>query len=233
MLPTLKKEKLMWMAGEIHLARRRIREAIWQINNSADPEFFRKCYRFEIDNFKQFAPFYAYEDKEFLKSIVQGNHDEIQLAIDFLEADPYCFRSGYIKKKLCTALKKAPLTREERSRLRNIILQLVSTQRPVSFADIASLGCCLYTPGFHTKVKQLNLIPYKYLLQRQKRFLYLLDVEVQKRKNIPLSNLPTAAIPEKQLLPRTNSFLSLKTLPLWVKRFLFASKEIFDKKFRK
>ena len=171
----------MWMAGEIHLARRRIREAYFMISSSSDPEFFRKCLRFEIDNFKQYAPFYAYEDKDFLNMIVQGDHDAIGLAIDFLEADPYCFRSGFIKKKLCTALKRAPLTREERGQLRHNILQLVSTQRPVSFADIASLGCHLYTPGFHKRVQQLKVIPHKYLLQRQKRFLFLLQDQIPTR----------------------------------------------------
>ena len=223
----------MWMAGEIHLARRRIREAYFMISSSSDPEFFRKCLRFEIDNFKQYAPFYAYEDKDFLNMIVQGDHDAIGLAIDFLEADPYCFRSGFIKKKLCTALKRAPLTRKERSQLRHNILQLVSTQRPVSFADIASLGCRLYTPGFHKRVQQLKVIPHKYLLQRQKRFLFLLDEEVRKRKNLSLLKNTAAVLSEKQGSPRTPPHPSLTEVCLWVKRFLFASRQLFDRKILK
>ena len=185
------------MAGEIHLARRRIREAVFMIKNSDDPDFFRSCYRFEMECFKQYASFYAYEDKEFLLEIVRGDREAIKDAVDFLEADPYCFRSGFIKKKLCTALKKAPLAQEERVQLRNIVLNLLQTQRPVSFDDIASLGCRLYTPGFHERVKKLNIVPFKYLLQRRKRFLRLLDEEAQKRKKLALTEKKAPPASEK------------------------------------
>ena len=190
MVPELKAEKLLWMAGEIHLARRRIREAVFMIENSDDPEFFRSCYRYETDSFKQYAPFYAYESKEFLEEIARSDRSAIEKAIVFLDADPYCFRSGFIKKKLCTALKKASLTREDRALLRNIVMKSLQTQRPVSFADMASLGCHLYTPGFHERVKKLDLIPFNYLLRRRQRFLQLLDEEVAKRKNYKAPKLP-------------------------------------------
>lgn len=209
----LTKEKLLWMAGEIHLARRRIREAIFMMQNSDQTEFYRSCHRFELEAFKQYAPFYAYEDKDFLNEIVRGDHRAIRCAITFLEADPYCFRSGFIKKKLCTALKKAPLVREERALLREIVLARLLTQRPVSFADFASLGCHLYTPGFHERVRKLHVIPFKYLLNRQKRFLVLLDEEVRKRKNFKA--------PEKSAAEKITSS-SRNTSSFWHK--LFADK---------
>ena len=191
MEPERNAEKLLWMAGEIHLARRRIREAVFMIKNSDDPDFFRSCYRYEIEVFKQYEPFYAYESKEFLQEIAHSDRTAIEKAIVFLDADPYCFRSGFIKKKLCSALKKASLTREDRARLRNIVMKSLLRQRPVSFADIASLGCHLYTPGFHERVKKLDLIPFTYLLRRRQRFLRLLDEEVKKRKNYKAPEVPT------------------------------------------
>ena len=219
MEPELKKEKLLWLAGEIHLARRRIREAVFMIENSDDPEFFRSCYRYEVDSFKQYAPFYAYENPEFLAETAQGDRDAVRKAIGFLEADPYCFRSGYIKKKLCTALKKAPLTREERAQLRTVVLERLQTQRPVSFRDIASLGCHLYTPGFHERVRKLEMIPFKYLLARRKRFLALLEAEAKKRQSakLPARESPDALDPKDTGAVNKNESHSRKIFPL---RFL-------------
>ena len=53
MLIGLKKEKLLWMAGEITLARRRIREAVFLMQNDEDRDFFSQCYHFEKEQFKQ------------------------------------------------------------------------------------------------------------------------------------------------------------------------------------
>ena len=166
----LKKSKLLWLAGEITLSRRRIREALLLMQNDVDKDFFAACYHFEKNYFKEFSQFYLFENRLFLDSVRQGDHDAIAEAILFLETDPYCFRSGFIKKKLCRALKQAPLDREERTALRNIVLNAVNIQRPVSFSDFAALGCRLYTPGFHNRVQKLKIIPYKYIAER-KRFL--------------------------------------------------------------
>jgi hypothetical protein len=38
-------------------------------------------------------------------------------AIDFLEADPHCFRSGYYKERLCRYLSRATLAPDQRHRL--------------------------------------------------------------------------------------------------------------------
>ena len=47
--------------------------------------------------------------------------------MSFLEVDPYFFRSGYIKADLLRHLKRAPLTRSQEQRLRNVILARLST----------------------------------------------------------------------------------------------------------
>ena len=129
MIIGLKKDKLLWMAGEITLARRRIREAVHLMQHDEDREFFASCYRFEKSQFKNFERFYLFESPEFIDSIRHGDHDAIAEALLFLEADPYCFRSGYMKKKLCHALKQAPLEKEERFRIRALILKAVCVQK--------------------------------------------------------------------------------------------------------
>ena len=188
--------KLQRLAGEIHCARRRIREALYWIENGDDKVFFEKCYRFELESFKQFDAFYRFESPAFLEQIRQGDRFAVDEAIIFLESDPYCFRSGYIKKKLCSALKKPVLSREDRHRLRDIIIARLCTLRPVSFADFAKLGCRLYTPGFHKRVQKEPVPALPCLLKRKKAFLRRLDEEAQRRKKVfsfPENPVPPAA----------------------------------------
>ena len=198
MLIGLKKEKLLWMAGEITLARRRIREAVFLMQNDEDRDFFSQCYHFEKEQFKQFAPFYLFESPEFLAAVAQGDPDAVGEALLFLESDPYCFRSGYIKKKLCHALKKAPLDREKRSRIRAFVLHAVCIQRPVSFKDVAALGAHFYTPGFHARAEKLKIIPFKYIISRKKLLLQKLEEEKERRGKRP----PSAPLaPEEKTFP--------------------------------
>jgi hypothetical protein len=44
----------------------------------------------------------------------------IQLGLDFLEADPWHFRSGYTKEEVWIRLRRAPLDKRERSRLEQV-----------------------------------------------------------------------------------------------------------------
>lgn len=217
----LKKEKLLWMAGEIHIARRRIREAISYIEKGEDTEFFRSCYRYELECFKQYHKFYLFEHREFLASLRQGDHDAIAEAMNFLEADPYCFRSGYMKKKICSALKNAPLFLEEKEKVRQIILEILLVQRPVSFGDFVSLGCRLYTPEFHAQVTNLKVPNLLFLERRKKFFLLRLKEEAEKQAGCTSSNAPlppsapSTGEKEKPLLKRLLSgyfkfFLSIK-----------------------
>ena len=196
----LKKEKLLWMAGEIHIARRRIREALDRIEHDEDKEFFRSCYRYELECFKQYHKFYLFEDREFLESLRQGERDAVAEAITFLEVDPYCFRSGYIKKKICSALKKASLLPEEKEKLRQIILEILLVQRPVSFRDFVSLGCRLYTPEFHAQVADLKVPALPFLERRQRFFLARLkeEAERQKKSSSPETPLPSPVLPVQE-----------------------------------
>lgn len=204
----LKKEKLLWMAGEIHIARRRIREALDRIEHDEDKEFFRSCYRYELECFKQYDKFYLFEHREFLNAIREGDHESISEAMTFLEADPYCFRSGYMKKKICSALKNAPLFPEEKEKVRQLILEILLVQRPVSFGDFVSLGCRLYTPEFHAQVTDLKVPNLLFLERRKKFFLLRLKEEAEKQARCTSSNAllpPSAPSPgekEKPLLKR-------------------------------
>lgn len=210
----LKKDKILWMAGEITLARRRIREALTLMESEGDKDFFADCYRFEKSQFRNFDAFYLFESREFLDSVRQGDRDAIAEALLFLEADPYCFRSGYMKKKLCHALKQAPLNREERFQIRNLLLRNICVQRPVSFKDFAQLSCRVWTPGYHARVKKMKIIPFKYILKRKELLLQKLEEEEKKRSKI-LHVVPEVPEEKHALPPQTPHSLWEKFLKLW------------------
>ena len=54
-----------------------------------------------------------------------GDTEAIELAIRYLEANPWYFRSGYHKAEILKFLKRYPLTQEQCARLRQVILDRV------------------------------------------------------------------------------------------------------------
>jgi hypothetical protein len=69
-----------------------------------------------------------------------GDLTAIEMAIRFLEANPWFFRSGYYKADILKLLRKHPLSDEQCARMRNVILERVR-DRPVREmrATLASL----------------------------------------------------------------------------------------------
>lgn len=60
----------------------------------------------------------------------RGEPEAIEMAVQFLESDPWYFRSGYHKAEILKLLKRLPLTDEQCARLRKLILDRVRG-RPV------------------------------------------------------------------------------------------------------
>lgn len=56
-------------------------------------------------------------DNDAFEKIKNGDKDWISQAILYLEVDPFYFRSGYFKEKLCKALKQAHLDEDEKIRI--------------------------------------------------------------------------------------------------------------------
>jgi hypothetical protein len=63
-----------------------------------------------------------WEDYERLRA---GDAAFVEAGIRFLEADPWFFRSGYIKENLTRWLKRLPLTPDQEERLRGAVLNIV------------------------------------------------------------------------------------------------------------
>ncbi|MBW3614422.1 MAG: hypothetical protein KY439_03820 [Actinobacteria bacterium] len=64
------------------------------------------------------------------RRIREGDRAAIDDAVRFLEADPWCFRSGYVKEELMTALANAPLPGDVLPRLRAVIIHRVTHREP-------------------------------------------------------------------------------------------------------
>ena len=74
--------------------------------------------------------------------------DAIDIAVQFLEVDPYFFRSGYIKAELLRHLKRTPLSKSQQQRLRNVILARLSGSDRRELRAYCRLAAALVTPGF-------------------------------------------------------------------------------------
>jgi hypothetical protein len=78
---------------------------------------------------------------------VAGDEDAVWAAIAFLDADPYLFRSGYMKRRLLKDLRRIALTREQQEMLADIALRLIDFgPRGVGyFAEFAKLVATIAT----------------------------------------------------------------------------------------
>jgi len=106
--------------AEVHAARREVVNP----NDGSDP----RTQRWQ-DAVIAFRAAYARVYPDSLRAVDQGSIrlSEVDTAdmLDFLEADPVFDRSGYMKEKLLTELKRRRLDRHEVERLQQIILAVV------------------------------------------------------------------------------------------------------------
>lgn len=68
---------------------------------------------------------YPVEFFELLREIPNGSDQAIDEAIIFLEADPWCFRSGYVKAAIVRRLGSRAIGADNQRRLRSVIMQVI------------------------------------------------------------------------------------------------------------
>lgn len=69
-----------------------------------------------------------------------GKAMDLEKYLAFLEADPFFFRSGYAKSEVIRGLKRAALTAEQMSRLRNVVLSVIDKGFRREFRDYCRLA---------------------------------------------------------------------------------------------
>lgn len=72
--------------------------------------------------FRQMYPESFWSD---IRALAAGDTTAIEPTLTFLESDPWCFRSGYIKAELMRYLSRVPLTARQQQRSEQILLHLV------------------------------------------------------------------------------------------------------------
>lgn len=83
-----------------------------------------------------------------------GDARGVDMAIDFLEADPWFFRSGYIKANLARFLKHVTLSKQQVRRLEKVLLKIVDERNTQEFRNYCRLACVIATPALIEALKE-------------------------------------------------------------------------------
>lgn len=100
--------------------------------------------------------FYApYE--EVLAGVRAGRRDAIEEATRFLVADPWCFRSGYLKAELMHALANTTLPSHVHEPLREVVLHRITDRQPRLLRYAAQLAASLWDEELEAKVTRIEV----------------------------------------------------------------------------
>lgn len=92
--------------------------------------------------------------KKGLDALDKADPNAIENAICFLEANPYFIRSGYIKEEIITKLKKIKLTKDQSSRLRKVVLNIVDNHYCREFRYYCKLAREIKTKEFLKDIRE-------------------------------------------------------------------------------
>lgn len=75
-----------------------------------------------------------------------------EFAFEYINLDPYFFRSGYMLESLLQRVKKLPLTDSEKTSIQRLILRRIETRALRNFRRICRLIHMVDSEGFHSEV---------------------------------------------------------------------------------
>jgi hypothetical protein len=85
--------------------------------------------------------------------LAAGVPEAVDNAIAFLEADPWSFRSGYMKAEIIKLLKKLSLSSEQRARLQAVVVARVhAKETPREFRAYCQLAKTIADPEFTSAI---------------------------------------------------------------------------------
>ena len=99
----------------------------------------------------------------------------VERAIEFLDADPIFFQSGYWKSRLVRYLLQAPLTPQQKDRLKEIVLKIVQRRNTWEFQAFCRLAYLLRDGDISVRLRELSELPDPSTTQRAKWMLLSLE----------------------------------------------------------
>ncbi len=91
-----------------------------------------------------------------MPSLRRGEPPAVAAALDFLEADPWCFRSGYMKADIMHALANAPsLGAQARKRAQRVVLHRLLQPEPRLARHTARLAVAVWDDDLDREVRSL------------------------------------------------------------------------------
>ena len=80
----------------------------------------------------------------------------ITIAIEYLNANPYFHRSGYIQEKILRFLKQAPLTTDHIAELQDILIAQIMSEKPSgNYQEYCRLAAKIADENLRTKVEKI------------------------------------------------------------------------------
>ena len=125
--------------------------------------------------------FYQLMKRWFLDQVIAENGDERETAITFLEVDPWCNHSGYLKEKLIRALKQAELDACQQDRLRRG-LRMVEERPRREFRDYCRLAVRIADADFYAQLQVLTNDWVSMIKQRARWMADYIDQQGESRR---------------------------------------------------
>jgi hypothetical protein len=91
-----------------------------------------------------------------VSAMADGEVNGVEPALVFLEADPWCFRSGYAKQTIARLMRKVVLTEPQRDRLLVALLNGVTKGPRWEFREYCKTARAFATPEFRIQLRQLS-----------------------------------------------------------------------------
>jgi hypothetical protein len=95
---------------------------------------------------------------DFCYTASERDPDSVQreFMFDYIEIDPYCYRSGYLMERIVRKLKKLELTQAEKSSVRELLLKRIRSRALRNFRDICRLVPKIKDQNFEDAITVLS-----------------------------------------------------------------------------
>jgi len=116
-----------------------------------NPQALQDATKLFNDSYNQLA-FPGGLDTE-LTLLKNGDPKAIAAAIEYLDANPYFFRSGYVKGEIARRLKQVTLTPQQTKDLQNILIRTIGTSGREA-REYGRLACKIADPAFYERLQE-------------------------------------------------------------------------------